>query len=64
MLRITGVWTLSNFLYVKELKDTMFYKLDLFPLSGEGGRTPTFLGSLERANLNPWTTHVRITVAI
>jgi hypothetical protein len=30
----------------------MFWKLDLFPSSGEGA-TPTLLGRLERANLNP-----------
>jgi hypothetical protein len=31
----------------------MFWKLDLFPSSGEGGKTPTLLGPLERANLIP-----------
>jgi hypothetical protein len=36
-------------------KNTMFRNLDLFPSSGEGGeKTPTQLGPLERANLNPW----------
>jgi hypothetical protein len=30
----------------------MFRKLDVFPSSGEGGKTPTQLGPLGRANLN------------
>jgi hypothetical protein len=29
-------------------------KRDLFPSSGEGRKTPTLLGPLERANLNHW----------
>jgi hypothetical protein len=29
-------------------------QLDLFPSSGEGGKTPTLLGPLERASLNHW----------
>jgi hypothetical protein len=33
----------------------MFRKLDLFPSSGQGGKTPSQLGPLERANLNHWT---------
>jgi hypothetical protein len=37
-------------------KNTTFRKLDLFPSSGEGGeKTPTQLGPLKRANLNPKT---------
>jgi hypothetical protein len=38
------------------------WKLDLFLFSGEGAEeeTPTLLSLLERANLNHWTTHVRI----
>jgi hypothetical protein len=28
------------------------------------GDTPALLGTLERANLNHWTTHVRLTTAI
>jgi hypothetical protein len=28
--------------------------MDLFPSSGEGGKTPILLGSLETANLNHW----------
>jgi hypothetical protein len=31
----------------------MVRKLDLFPSSGEGGKTPTQLGPSERASLNP-----------
>jgi hypothetical protein len=38
-----------------ELENTEFRKLDLFPSSGERGNMPTLLGSLERANLNRWT---------
>jgi hypothetical protein len=38
-----------------------FQKLDPFPYSDEGGKTPTQLGPLERANLNHWTTPVRFT---
>jgi hypothetical protein len=38
----------------------MFWKLDLFPSSGEG-ETPTLLGPLERAHLTHWTIHVRFT---
>jgi hypothetical protein len=30
--------------------------VDLFPSSGQGRKTPTPLGSLERANLNHWKT--------
>jgi hypothetical protein len=33
----------------------MFWKLDLFLSSGEGRKTPTLLGPLEKANLNHWT---------
>jgi hypothetical protein len=29
--------------------------MNLFPSSGEGRKTPTLLGPLERANLNHWT---------
>jgi hypothetical protein len=32
----------------------MFRKLDLFPFSGEGRKTPTLLGPLETATLNHW----------
>jgi hypothetical protein len=33
-------------------------------LSSDEGETPTVLDPLERANLNHWTTRVRITMAI
>jgi hypothetical protein len=46
------------------LENTKFRKLDLFPSSGEGGKTPTQLGPLERANLNHWTTPVIFYTAI
>jgi hypothetical protein len=36
----------------------MFQKLDLFLSLGEGEKTPTLLGPLERANLSHWTTQV------
>jgi hypothetical protein len=35
--------------------NTTFWKLDLFPSSGEW-ETPMLLGSLETANLNHWST--------
>jgi hypothetical protein len=44
-------------------KNTTFRKLDLFTTSGEGWETPTLLGSLERANLNYWTTCISRTAA-
>jgi hypothetical protein len=37
----------------------MFLKLDQFLSSGEGGKAPTQLGPLERANLNHWKTPVK-----
>jgi hypothetical protein len=43
------------------LENTTFQKLDLFPSSGKEGKTPTQLGTLERANLNHWTIPVRYT---
>jgi hypothetical protein len=47
--------TLSS---VRYSKNTTFRKLDIFPSSGEGRKTLTLLGSLERANLNRWATHI------
>jgi hypothetical protein len=43
---------------LKTLENT-FHKLNLFPFSGEGGggRTPTLLGLIERANCNHWTSN-------
>jgi hypothetical protein len=54
---LLGVWTLSIVWYSKKHKRTTFWKLDLFPFSGEGWETPTLLGPLEGANLNHWTTY-------
>jgi hypothetical protein len=40
----------------KNVKNTTFRKLDLFPYSGEGN--PTLLGPLERASLSPITSAI------
>jgi hypothetical protein len=48
-----GFWTLSAVLNSREIENTVFRKLGLFPTSGEGSETPTLSGPLERANLNP-----------
>jgi hypothetical protein len=53
---LLSFWTLSIVQYSKKLENTTFWKLDLFPSSGRGGRTPSQLGPLERANLNHWNT--------
>jgi hypothetical protein len=37
----------------------MFWKLDLFLSSGEGGRHLLMVSPLERANLDHWTTPVK-----
>jgi hypothetical protein len=37
------------------LENWTFRKLDLFPSSGQGKKTPTLLGPLERPNLDHWT---------
>jgi hypothetical protein len=42
--------------------NTLFWKLDLLPSSGEG-ETPTLLCPLEGGNLNHWATHVNIAIA-
>jgi hypothetical protein len=39
--------------------NTTFRKLGPFPSSGEGRKTPTLLGPLERVNLNHWTSEGR-----
>jgi hypothetical protein len=39
-------------IYCSSVLCPSFRKLDLFPFSGEGRKTPTLLGPLERANLN------------
>jgi hypothetical protein len=50
-------WVFGLFLLPGILETTTFWKLDLFPSSGESGeKTPTQLGLLERANLSHWTT--------
>jgi hypothetical protein len=52
-LRITGF---LDFVHRPEfyiLENTTIRKLDLFLSSGEGRETPTLLGPLERASLNP-----------
>jgi hypothetical protein len=61
--QLLGFWTFSIVWYSRNIKDTTFPKLDLFPSSGGGGggETPTPLGPLKRANLNHWTTPVRFT---
>jgi hypothetical protein len=41
-----------------------FWKLDLFPSSGEVGKTPTQLGPLERANPNHWTTRLSLSLML
>jgi hypothetical protein len=47
-------WTVSILHSSKELENTMFQKLELFPSSDKGRETPTLLGPLERLNLNHW----------
>jgi hypothetical protein len=50
---VLGLFPSSGILENK--KSTMFRQLVLFPSSGEGGgKTPTQLSPLERANLNHW----------
>jgi hypothetical protein len=46
------------------LENTTFRKLDLLLSSGEGKKTSTLSGLLEGANLNHWTTHVKVTVLL
>jgi hypothetical protein len=45
------------------IKNRVFRKPDLFPSSSKW-ETSTLLGPLERANLNHWTHHFSITMAI
>jgi hypothetical protein len=52
-------WTLSNSGIIINWKTT-FRKLDLFPSSGEETEAPTLLGLSGNANLNRWTTHVKV----
>jgi hypothetical protein len=44
------VFGLSPSSVFQKTENTMFRKLDLFPSSGEEGKTTTQLGPLERAN--------------
>jgi hypothetical protein len=48
--RVFGLFLSSDI-----LKKTTFRKRDLFPSSGEGWKTSTMLGPLERANIKHWT---------
>jgi hypothetical protein len=54
--RITGLLDFFHCAVFQKIETTAIQKLDLFPSSGEGWKTPTQLGSLERANLNHWAT--------
>jgi hypothetical protein len=60
----TRYYVISGFLssIVRYFKNTTFRKRDLFPSSGKkkGGNAPTQLRPLERANLNHWTTVVKV----
>jgi hypothetical protein len=42
----------SSSILKKNQTENTFWKLDLFPSSGEGRETPTLLRPLEKANLN------------
>jgi hypothetical protein len=55
---VFGLFRLSG---IRETRKQDFRKLDLFPSSGVGGKTPNQLGPLDRANLNHWTTPVIFT---
>jgi hypothetical protein len=56
MHRITGFLHFVHCPVFYKLEKTTFRKLDLFPSSGEGEKTPAMLGPLERANLS----HLRL----
>jgi hypothetical protein len=45
----------TRLLVLQKLENTAFRKLDLFSSSGKGGKSPTQLGPLERANMNHWS---------
>jgi hypothetical protein len=60
--RTLGLCPLSGIL--KNIKNTTFQKLDLFPFSGEGWETPSLLGPFKRAHFNHWTTYVSITSVV
>jgi hypothetical protein len=57
---ITGVLDFFHCTVFYKLENTTFRKLDLFPSSDEGWKTPQ-LGPLERANVNHWPTPARFT---
>jgi hypothetical protein len=50
ILRITGVSGFAHGPVFWKVEDTTFPKLCLFSFSGEGEKTPTLLGPLERAS--------------
>jgi hypothetical protein len=54
-LRISGFLDFVHHPIFYKLESITFRKLDLFPSSGEGVKTPTQLGRLERANLSHWS---------
>jgi hypothetical protein len=45
-MELLGFWSFPSVILQKE--NAMFWKVDLFPFSGEGVKTPTQLGPLER----------------
>jgi hypothetical protein len=50
-------------LYPSSEGKTTFLKLDLFPSSDRGKKTPTVVGPLERANLNHWSSSLGLTLS-
>jgi hypothetical protein len=56
---ILNYWVFGLFYRSVFYKPEKFGKLDLFPTSGEGGKTPTQLGPLEKTNLN----YVKLTLS-
>jgi hypothetical protein len=63
---MTGVLYVVHRLILQELQIATFWKLYLFPSSGEGRETPTLLGRLyfESTDLSYWTSHVILTIPI
>jgi hypothetical protein len=51
LIRTAGFLDFFHSPVFSEIENTMFRKLDLFTSSGVGGKTPTQLGPLVRANL-------------
>jgi hypothetical protein len=58
---VSGLYPLSENLNTRQHNVLI---LDLIPSSGEGRESPTLLGPLNRANLSPWTTHVKVSVIL